>query len=177
MKTELHLAAAVAGFTVCLGLAGCGDSDTSEPARESAASTEKKDELSKLITDEVDPATVLPKATWDNLDQLFSTTAENQVLQRRFLETASKSSEPVCQFVAALLHLTQGNEAEALEVFQKLPIDQVPANRLYAAYRLHQRLDNDQPNPFRSRLRKAIETGELSPLLAARFLRVRSRRH
>lgn len=169
MKFE-HIAAAVAGLALCVSVAGCGDDSKAAPAASAKAPKKKNDELSRLITKDVDPATVLPKATWDNLDQLFSATAEDPELQKRFLDSAADSSEPVSQFVAALLHLTQGNTEEALAAFRKLPIEKVPANHLYAAYRLHQQLAGDQPNPYRPRLRKAIEQGELTPLLSARFL-------
>lgn len=171
MKFE-HIAAAVAGLALCVSVAGCGDDSNAAPAESSAkAAPEKKnDELSRLITKDVDPGAVLPKATWDNLDQLFSATAEDPELQKRFLDSAADSTEPVSQFVAALLHLTQGNTEEALTAFRKLPIEKVPANHLYAAYRLHQQLAADQANPYRPRLRKAIEQGELTPLLSARFL-------
>lgn len=169
------LAKRLIGASLSISLCGCGASDedaaVTEAAATQAANSERNDEdLSGLIGADADPSVALAKLTWDNMDQFASQISEEPALQQRFQKTAADSQQPASRFLAALLLLAQGDEVETLNLFRTLPMDEVPPNHLYAAYRLHQRLDHDRPNLFRAHLRQAISKGELVPLSAARFL-------
>lgn len=88
----------------------------------------------------------------------------------QLLDWTEQTTNPPTIYFRGLLLLIDGRSEEALESFDTVPLDAIPAEQLYAPYRLHDAQRPAQPNAYFSRLLSSLEQGRLTPLLAARVL-------
>lgn len=76
---------------------------------------------------------------------------------------------PAARYRQAFGLWRDGRTQRALATFLSLPLEEVPASLLYAPHRLHRELRPNATSPFRARLSRAAERGQLPELLRARL--------
>ena len=112
----------------------------------------------------------LNQLTWQDIEATAEGSCADPKRVEEVVLASVTSTNPPTRFLRGLLLLAKGDRAGCLQAFQSVPVQQLPANFLYAPYRVFAELHPEKPNPYRPPLVRAANQGQLSPLVEARVM-------
>ena len=113
-------------------------------------------------------AEMLQTLDWQNFQELTQKIGTDAGKIRQVLQLTSELQNSVALYLRGFVLMLDNKPARALDAFDRLTTDEIPAPFLYPPYRLQRQMRPLEPNRYLVPLRKAIAAGEVSPLIKAR---------
>ncbi len=167
-----------AGFGILVALLGVAAISTAVSLYRGVHTPEAIDEPHSILDDRTALGTSLSLEDAIQLSD-FSWVAVDGFLRKRDLEIltdreismleASAGSIPG-RYLLAFFSMLNERPAKALELFDSIPLDQIPDRYLYPPYRLKRTVRPDESNRYVKPLKNASAGSTISPLIRARFL-------
>ena len=99
---------------------------------------------------------MLLELSWEHVAPTIEAAAQTRQSLEHILRTASTVDSGPSQYIAAILHLSEGRSEQALQRFQGIPFGSISAEYCYAPYRLHATMRPGIKNPFREPMLAAV---------------------
>lgn len=106
---------------------------------------------------------------WEDIDGFVGADGADPKRRRQVLDLTSGMPGAAAVYLRGLFFLIERQPAKALEAFDTIAADAIPATFLYAPYRLHEYMKPSEANRYREFLLRAAARGEVSPLIQARL--------
>ena len=113
-------------------------------------------------------AGMLQALEWRDIKGLTQKIGTDDEKIRQVLQLTATLQSTKAVYLRGFVLMIDNKPARALEAFDSLSTDDIPAPYLYPPYRLQRHLRPSQPNRYLVPLRQAIDAGEVSPLIQAR---------
>ena len=123
--------------------------------------------LSDNMTMSVD---LLNELDWQNLDDMLRIVGKDSEKRDQVIQISANMQNPAALYLRGFVLMVNNQPLKALTVFNQLNIRDIPANFLYPVYRLHRQMQpgSVSVNRYLHTLKRAISSGSVSPLIAAR---------
>lgn len=118
---------------------------------------------------EITPAQ-LSAMRWNDLAKVVSEITANPEKVLHVTRLIDDIGTPVTLYLQALLLLSQRQPKEAMNAFDQIEINAIPADFLYAPHRLHQATKGNINDKYLLLLEKAVKDNKTSALIKARVL-------
>jgi len=105
---------------------------------------------------------------WQNVDAMTKHVGTDSDKINQLLYLTSDMQNPAALYLRGFVLMINEKPLQALQVFDQLNLNNMPAHFLYPAYRLHRQLQPGSTNRYLDALKRAIENRNASPLIAAR---------
>lgn len=113
---------------------------------------------------------VLNELDWQNLDEMLRIVGKESEKIDQVIQISADAQNPAAMYLRGFALMVNNQPLQALTVFDQLSIRDIPSNFLYPVYRLHQQMQPGSVsfNRYLDTLKRAISSGSVSPLIAAR---------
>ena len=105
---------------------------------------------------------------WQDVDGLTQAVGADSDKIRQILQLTEGVQNPAAVYLRGFVLMITNKPMRASNTFDGLDVADMPAPYLYPPYRLQRRMRPEMPNRYLQALNKAIDAGEVSPLIAAR---------
>lgn len=103
---------------------------------------------------------------WEDIEPTAQS-ALRHGLSVEVMKVSSGINHPPCLYLRGILELAHSRPAEALAEWEKIPLEQIPVDALYAPWRLADATSG--PNRYADLLSDSVKNGRASSLVAARW--------
>ncbi|MBW2478764.1 MAG: hypothetical protein JRF38_02145 [Deltaproteobacteria bacterium] len=107
---------------------------------------------------------------WQNLEKLTRDVGTSSDKLRRIIELTEDAQNPTALYLRGFVLMITNKPLQALKTFDRLDVKDMPAPFLYPPYRLQRQMRPEAPNRYLGALNRAIDAGNVSPLMTARVL-------
>lgn len=113
---------------------------------------------------------LLNELDWRHLDEMLRIVGKDSEKIDQMIQISAEVRTPAALYLRGFVLMINNQPLQALTVFNQLNIRDIPANFLYPVYRLHRQIQpgSVSVNRYLNALNKAIGSGSVSPLIAAR---------
>jgi hypothetical protein len=113
---------------------------------------------------------LLETISWNDVVPTAEGVSSDKAFTRRVIEATATQLHPPALYLRGILLLSAEDPQSALAAFELIPPGEIPAELLYAPYRLHNALNPRTPNPFLTAILRAVELAQVPTLIQARVL-------
>ena len=105
---------------------------------------------------------------WQNVDELIRAVASDNDRIHQIIQLTADVQNSAAVYLRGFVQMTTGKPLQALKSFDRLVVDDMPAEFLYPPYRLQRQMRPGETNRYLAALNRAIDAGNVSPLVKAR---------
>ena len=112
----------------------------------------------------------LTKLDWQTLDKMLRGISADRNKIDQVLQNTADVQNPAALYLRGFALMINSQPLQALTVFSKLSVRDIPENFLYPVYRLHKQMQPGSVSfqKYLQAMKRAISSGSVSPLIAAR---------
>lgn len=140
-----------------------------ETASPSSAAQHETQARARFSPDQEVDRDMVQRLDWRDVEDFVEAFGADSVRAEEAIEITRQLANPVAVYLRGMLYLGRQQPDAALEAFAELPLDSVPPEFVYPAFRLQQSLHPGAPNRYFGVLRKAARGDRLAPLTRARI--------